>query len=193
MNDLFHVCYREAEEFCDDKASTASNHDVKQSCDFFEFSNLTVGQVASASSAAVGGGAVQAWVQSLIELVRRKAKDALQGSVNFWYCKIYQLLIENVLGPCNRKVVLGEFSKLIGCGTDSIENEASEITAKRWAGFFQKMAIQMTVNSPLENDHQGHMAIDAVRATHQSRACVHKIPHQDWHIDRQAVTQANIL
>ena len=165
MDDLFDVCYQKGEKFCDNthNASITSDLDVKLKCADFQFHNLTVGQVASASSAAVGGGAVRAWVQNLIELVRQKAKDALKGSVNVLYCSQYRMLIENLLGPCNRKLVVEEFFKFLGCETDSVEKEDSEITAKRWVGFLRKMAVQMTVNSPLANEHRGHMAIDAVR------------------------------
>ena len=162
MNDSFRVCFQEKDDFCEDGASNASGADVKSECAQFEFHNLTVGQVTSASSAAVGGGAVRAWVQSVIELVRRKAKDALKGSVNVLYCSQYRMLIENLLGPCNRKIVLEEFFKFLGCETDSLEIEDSRITAKRWVGFLQKMAVNMAIKSPLERDHQGHMAIDAV-------------------------------
>ena len=185
MNDLFHVCYHENEKFCNDTASITTDAPAKQGCGYLRFRNLTVGQVASASSAAVGGGAVRAWVQNAIELVRRKAKDALKGSVNVWYCKIYALLIENLLGSCNRKLVLEEFSKFIGCGSDSIEKEDSEITAKRWVGFLQQMCIKMTVDSPLVNNtyHQGNMAIDAViqiRLT-WTNTCTHTRTHTRTH------------
>jgi len=181
MDNLFNVCYKENEDFCDNDASLNSDAPGTQHCGEFRFRNLTVGQVASASSAAVGGGAVRAWVQNAIELVRRKAKDALKGSVNVWYCKIYVMLIENLLGSCNHKLVLEEFSKFIGCASDSIEKEDSEITAKRWVGFLEKMAIKITVDSPLANGttHQGHMAIDAVIKVQRAfkTPCTHTHTH----------------
>ena len=105
-------------------------------------------------------------MQSVIELVRQKAKDALKGSVNVLYCSQYRMLIENLLGHCNRELVVEEFFKFLGCETDSVKREGSDITAKRWVNFLEKMAIQMTVSGPNPNDHQGHMAIDAVRAMH---------------------------
>ena len=166
INNSFDVCYMENEKFCGDNASITSDPDVKPACGEFEFHNLTVGQVASASSAAVGGGAVRAWVQSVIELVRRKAKDALKGSVNVLYCSQYRMLIENLLGSCNRNLVVKEFFKFLGCEHHDedlqVLKEDSSITAKRWAIFLQKMAIKMTVSSPLSTGHKGHMAIDGV-------------------------------
>merc|ERR1719201_3365854 len=175
MENLFDVCSVHGDLFCGDRkkvippklntiidtlwgwlgdSAQAGLIDRKPKCDDFQFQNLTVGQVASASSAAVGGGAVQAWVQSVIELVRRKAKDALKGSVNVLYCSQYGMLIENLLGPCNRKAVLKEFFRLLGCETDSEKKEDSKVTAKRWVEFLQNMAVQMAIKSPLESDHQ---------------------------------------
>ena len=183
MNNLFDVCYKKNEAFCGSNTSIISDPNVKSACGKFEFHDLTVGQVVSASSAAVGGGAVRSWVQSIIELVRRKAKDALKGSVNVLYCSQYRMLIENLLGPCNRKTVLKEFFELLGCETDSVTKEDSKDTAKRWVGFLQKMAVQMAIKSPLASDHQGYMAIDAVivtelRQTHTRTQRTHKIRHK---------------
>ena len=170
MNGSFRVCLQEKESFCENGISSTSNNDVMANCGDFQFRNLTVGQVASASSAAVGGGAVRAWVQSVIELIRQKAKDTLKGSVNVLYCSQYGMLIKNLLGSCHQQLVLEEFFKFLGCETDSLQKEDSEITAKRWVGFLKKMAVQMNVSSPLANDHQGHMAIDAVRSTQTTYA-----------------------
>ena len=83
--------------------------------------------------------------------------------MNFWYCSHYRVLIENVVGACNREFIVEEFFKLLGCETSDGTIEDSATTAKRWAAFLQKMAIQMNVTSPLGHDHAGHMAIDAVR------------------------------
>ena len=52
----------------------------------FDFGGLTVGQVASASSAAVGGGAVQVWMQNLIELARQSVRN--KGG---WRCRCWVL------------------------------------------------------------------------------------------------------
>ena len=187
MENLFDVCFIHGDAFCGDSNKTIhpkrntivdtlwswlgdSTHanpiDGKSECGDFQFQNLTVGQVASASSAAVGGGAVRAWVQSVIELVRRKAKDALKGSVNVLYCSQYRMLIENLLGPCNRNLVIEEFFKFLGCEHHDeglqVLKEDSAITAKRWAFFLRKMAVKLAVSSPLSTGHTAHMAIDAV-------------------------------
>ena len=131
-------------------------------CVNFALHNLTVGQIVSASSAAAGVGAVPAWVQSLIELVRQTAKDRL-SAVGFLCGDMYKLLLESLVSSCNKEVVLKEVYKFMGCATDTVKTEASFITAKRWVRFLRKMAIEMTASSPGGNTHAGHMAIDAVR------------------------------
>ena len=135
--------------------------------------------MASASSAAIGAGAVQAFVQNVIEFVRKYARDTMAGPVSMLSCSIYRMLIENLVGPCNRNAVIDEFHKVLGCTTEHDQQnnvvEDSAITAKRWVGFLQKMAIQMTVSGPLGNDHKGHMAVDAVIAMHNLHGHIPKL------------------
>ena len=202
-NELFELCYLENSaceyEYDDRSRSAKFVTQVKETlpswlgysaeavdklspplCDDFEYRDLTVGQVASASSAAVGGGAVQAWVQSVIELARQKAYDSLQGGMNVFYCEHYEMAIKALVGQCNQKIVIEEFDKLLGCQKPDLAKEDAAITAKRWSRFLKKMAIQMNVKNSLGRDHAGHMAIDAVRhtrtptSTHAQRTHVHK-------------------
>jgi hypothetical protein len=176
MKDAFDVCYRTEDDFCfhtpnisrfealSSWFTTSSTPRLSTGCSNFKFKSLTLGQVVSASSAAAGGGAVHSWVQSIFELVRQRAKDALQGgTVNLWYCSHYRMIIESVVGMCNQEVVIDEFLRVLGCETSDGTTEVSDSTANRWVKFLQRMAIRMTVDSPLGSFHAGHMAIDAVR------------------------------
>ena len=133
-------------------------------CTDFNLGGLTVGQVASASSAAAGGAAVREWVHNILELAQHKAKHALKGgSGNIWYCSFYRMLIDNFVGACNKDSAVDEFLKLTGCETSDGKKEDSEITAQRWSQFLEKMAVQMVMNSGSpEHVHAGYMAIDAV-------------------------------
>ena len=133
-------------------------------CADFNLGSLTVGQVASASSAAAGMTAVREWVHNIIELAQHKAKDALKGgSGNIWYCSFYRILFTNLVDDCNEDIAVEEFLKLTGCETSDGKKEDPAITAKRWSQFLEKMAVQMVMNSSsLEHTHAGHMAIDAV-------------------------------
>ena len=130
------------------------------SCDDFKFQSLTVGQVVSASSAAAGGAGVHEWVYGLIEMVRQQAKDALQGDVNIWYCSHYRMIIEAIVGSCNRQVVIDEFLTLLGCSTSEGVKEDAAVTSQRWTAFLEKLAVKMGLQ---ETGHEGYMAIDAVR------------------------------
>ena len=131
-------------------------------CANFNLGSLTVGQVASASSAAAGGGAVQAWVENVIELVRHKIKDIPVR------CTVIPMLIKKLVTPCDRKVIVEQAMTVLGCKSSDGQKQDAKVSrvsiAKKWTAFFQKMAIQMTVNSSL-GSHAGHMAIDAVRPT----------------------------
>ena len=133
-------------------------------CTDFNLGGLTVGQVASASSAAAGAAAVREWVHNILELAQHKAKHALKGgSGNIWYCSFYRMLINNFVGACNKDTAVDEFLKLTGCETSDGKKENPAITAQRWSQFLEKMAVQMVVDSDSpEHVHAGHMAIDAV-------------------------------
>ena len=98
----------------------------------------------SASSAAVGGGSVQAWTQNLIELARHHSPP----------CAALPFLIQRVSDDKN---VTDEFLKLVGC-----QDEDSYITSAKWSNFFRKMAVKMDV-SDSDSERSLHMAIDAVR------------------------------
>ena len=145
-------------------------------CSNFAFRDLTVGQVAASSSAAAGGGAVQPWVQALVELVRKKVRDMLKGPMGLLCADIYKMLTESIVTPCNRDIVLKEMSAFMGCQGDGETIEKSAITAKRWTRFLQKMAIKLNASSPTGGTHAGHMAIDAVgRTNNWQNACYGQI------------------
>ena len=182
MKGLFNVCYKKADSFCLHASSKISMFQtIKETvsglfghsesttsstkCDSFEFETLTVGQVVSASSAAAGGAAVQAWTQSMLKLAQQTAKDALKGGeLNVWYCSHYRILFENILAPsCNRERVVEEFLKVLGCETHDGQIEDFAHTAKRWTAFLKKMAVRMSMTHQLGNSNAGHMAIDGVR------------------------------
>merc|ERR1719174_160200 len=136
----------------------AEEDPLKTECADFQFRDLTVGQVASASSAAGGLGAVEPVVQGLIELARKKAKDAM----NIFYCRIPQILVEAAVPQCNQRVVIEELNKFLGCRDDiSKIKEDSSTTANRWVGFTRRLAIEMSVSTPLGNNDVGHTVADA--------------------------------
>ena len=203
MKGLFDVCHTEKNKFCPQSSTTnnissswgqlaASSFDaVKETlsnywqqpaepltnaseCVNFNLNSLTVGQVASASSAAAGGGAVETWVRNAIMLARKKTRDIPMR------CTVLPMLLQKVLAPCNLAAVTEETMKFLGCKTlsiwenlfPSVETRNSAIIAKKWSAFLQKMAISMTVDTPL-GKHDGHMTIDAVGST----SCV-RIPTQ---------------
>ena len=162
-------------------------------CDDFYFNSggLTVGQVTSASSAAAGGGAVQEWVQNMIELARHKV-DGVPG-----VCSATGYLLRQVVAPCNQDRVVDEFHRLIGCGTGAYTQEPSETaarwsgfqepsaeTAARWSGFLQNMAVKMNISNSSDgqtNIGQG-VAIDAVRqASHALLTHTHTPTHTHTH------------
>ena len=176
INGSFDVCYAKKDDFCLDPpnsssyfemlsewVSTPSNPRLINTCDEFNLGSLTLGQVVSASSAAAGGAAVDPWVQSIFEMVRQIAENALGGStVNPLYCSHYQMIIEKLVGMCNKEVVVMEALRALGCETSDGERESVVQTAKRWARFLGRMAIRMTVDTPFKGSHSGDMAIDAV-------------------------------
>ena len=123
---------------------------VTADCDFnLSFDGLTIGQVASASSAAAGVGAVHPWVQNLIEL----------GQYHSPPCPVVSFVSDRVSDDEN---VTDEFLKLVGC-----QQEPSAVTAARWSEFLRGMAIEMDVSdSHGERKMSHHMAVDAVRQQH---------------------------
>ena len=173
MEGLFDVCHIESDDFCpsattDQNASNvwdqlvASSFDsVKETvsrfwskstaastniseCTSFNLNPLTVGQVASASSAAAGGGAVQTWVQNAITLVRKTTRSVPMR------CTVLPMLIENFLSPCNAEAVKEEIMTFLGCKSFSIwekfssswANRNSAIIAKQWSAFLQKWQLR---------------------------------------------------
>ena len=67
---------------------------------------------------------------------------------------------------CNQRVVIEELNKFLGCTDDVVKRkEDSSITANRWVGFMRRLAIEMSVSTPLGNNDVGHTAADAVGAT----------------------------
>ena len=139
----------------------------------FSFNGLTIGQVASASSAAAGGGAVTVWVQSAMELARHEIASSFPGGMSAMTCNVLTSVLKQMVTMCNPDIVLNEFRKLIGCKIHG-EKEKSVKTAERWSGFLKKMAIAMNVTNSAGQTHTGHMAIDAVRHHHtitHSRIC----------------------
>ena len=172
IDNLFDVCIRENKIFCDDDASITRNQKSRRDseCTRLRFVNLTVGQVASASSAAAGGAAVEAWVQALIELTRHATKDGMQGFIN-WCSNIVDFSMkyfDSTMSPsCNRDIVYQEILNVLGCPNKKGKKEDSRLTAKKWSKYLRKMAIPMTVHRSLDQYHKGHMGIDAVRPSPQ--------------------------
>ena len=175
MDGAFKVCYQSKDDFClhprnisvvDNPWSwfeSSSDPGSSTQCGDFKLKPLTLGQVVSASSAAAGGAGVLPWVHSLFELVRRYAKDALKGGVNVFYCSHYRILVEKLVGMCNKEIVVDEFLRVLGCPTSDGTKESAGSTAKRWSAALQRMAIRMTLDDPFGSAHEGDMAIDAVR------------------------------
>jgi len=185
MDNLFQICHRERDGFCDDDRSNATDslwssfftpsETSAPTCAEFVLHNLTtVGQITSASSAAAGGASVHAWLQSIVEIVREKVKGTLKGPMHVLCSDIYKVITENLVSPCNREDVLTELYKFLGCETKNVAIEDSYTTAKRWSKFLRKMAIPMKSSSPLGDSHVGHMAIDAVRPNTHTHARTHK-------------------
>ena len=177
MDNLFEVCIHEEKAFCDPsitwKPKSIRGLLLGRNCVRLGFHDLTVGQVASASSAAAGGAAVEAWAQSLIELARQIAEDSLPGFSRL--CSEAVKFLMQYVGPtmCTREAVYQEILKVLGCASQNHEKEDSERTVKRWSKFLRRMAIQMTVDSPLQQYHKGYMGIDAVGPTPHIRLHVH--------------------
>ena len=141
-------------------------------CGFnLSFDGLTIGQAASASSAAVGGGSVQPWAVNVIEFARHHRPP----------CSVMPFLIEQVSEEANVK---DEFLKLVGC-----KNEHSIVTAARWSKFFRSMAVNMNViDSKGEQTMSHNMAIDAVRqhtscTAMQRHACTVNRPKRPSYMD----------
>merc|ERR1719331_1451250 len=85
--------------------------------------------------------------------------------MNIFYCRIPQILVEAAVPQCNQRVVIEELNKFLGCRDDiSKIKEDSSTTANRWVGFTRRLAIEMSVSTPLGNNDVGHTAADAVGA-----------------------------
>lgn len=127
MNDQFEVCHVEknGQHICGD-------HD---------FSNLTVGQAASASSAYPGYLTVQSWMQSIFTQLRAKVGSMLTttGLTGYLTCgflrKVAGLFLK---GHCNEDAQT-EIAKIIGCRSETLEE-----TTARWTKFMTNMAIDFT-------------------------------------------------
>ena len=194
MDGAFELCYKSRDDSRSNRPnishletllnwfSSPSDPKSTTNCLDFKLESLTLGQVVSASSAAAGGVAVQPWVESIFELVRQHAKDALKGGkVDLWYCSIYQMLVQNFATMCNQDVVVDEFLRVLGCETSDGTKESVSSAAKRWSAALQRMAIRMTANNPFGDAHAGHMAIDAVRPVLRTHA------HRDLYITNSTV------
>ena len=193
---LFDVCHTQKDDFClqpppSDVLGVGSmwrswtQPAAPSNCTKFNLESLTVGQVASASSAAAGGGAVQTWLQNVIDIVRENTRGIPMR------CMVLPILVEQFVTPCNRDIVVKQAMKFLGCKSsgggemesNEIDVEHSARIAKQWSAFLQKMAIQMTVDTP-SGKHTGHMAIDAVRST----PC--RYVNRQWHsIETDAIHQ----
>ena len=140
--------------FWSDHKMNATSEPIRD-CDTFnfDFEGLTIGQVASASSAAAGVGAVRAWIQNVFDFAREKTDEAMGGL----QCRISETLIGQVF---YEQHVKDEFMTLLGCN----KSETSRTTAERWRGYLHGMAVKMNLsNSTTGESHMSHMAIDAVR------------------------------
>ena len=131
----------------------------------FDFGELTVGQAASASSAAAGFAAVRPWVQSAIELTRAKVKVMAVGGINYFYCQQAELVFRSLIEKCNQDPVVKEFKKLIGCRKLFARPEEAYTTAERWTGFLQKLAVSMKLSTQQGQSVKDYSAFDAVRIT----------------------------
>ena len=135
-------------------ARNIAKQELNRQCDTynFDFEGLTIGQVASASSAAAGGGAVRVWVQNVLEFARVKLEEAMGGL----HCRVTPPLISQVF---DQQSVKDELMTLLGCN----ESEHSGTTAERWSGFLRDMAVKMKVtNSTGGESRMSNMVIDAV-------------------------------
>ena len=148
-----------------------------QTCnDFkFDFSDLTIGQATSASSAAAGPAASHTWVQSIFEFARIKAHtvSTLQtytGSAieKFATCGAIKTVLQKAIGPCQQDVVLDEIYRILNCNS-----EDSSVTAKRWSHFLRKLAIKFKMSSDKGETAESYMAFDAV-GRHLACTCVHR-------------------
>ena len=122
----------------------------------FDFDGLTIGQVASASSAAAGAGAVQTWVQTVVEFARVTIDEAMSGL----QCRVFPAMISQVF---YQQRVKDEFLTLLGCN----ETETSGTTAERWSGWLRDMAVKLKfMNSETGESRMSNRVIDAVVLYH---------------------------
>ena len=122
----------------------------------FDFDGLTIGQVASASSAAAGAGAVQTWIQTVVEFARVTIDEAMSGL----QCHVFPAMISQVF---YQQRVKDEFLTLLGCN----ETETSGTTAERWSGWLRDMAVKLKFsNSETGESRMSNRVIDAVVLYH---------------------------
>ena len=133
MDNLFEVCIHEEKAFCD-PSITWKPKSIRallqaRNCVQLGFHDLTVGQVASASSAAAGGAAVEAWAQSLIELARQLTEDSLRGfsSLCSEIVKFPMKYFGSTMSAtCDREVIYQEILQVLGCASQNHEKEDSQ-------------------------------------------------------------------
>ena len=151
---------------CEIKDKKAKFKDGSAKCELeFDFEGLTVGQVASASSAAVGGATVPSWLRNLVEATRHAIGTAKGGPTKSALCKygIPYAWKKTIAPPaCAGTTAFDKIMELLNCKDSKTPLQVAE----DWSDFLVKMAVQMQVkNSKNEDKKKIHMAIDAVRSS----------------------------
>jgi len=144
VNALFEVCHVE-----DNGQHVCGDHD---------FSDLTVGQTASASSAYMGFTTNRVWMKAAFTQIRASLADMVptDGVTGFFTCKFFKPILKLFLkGHCNQ-AIQKEIANIIGCRDESVEE-----TANRYTGFLQNMAIDFSRGVNGEKD-TSKMAFDAL-------------------------------
>ena len=151
---------REKFSICEIKDKNAKYKAGSEVCEVeFDFDGLTIGQVASASSAAVGAATVPSWLQNLIQSTREAVGTAHTSAVKTGLCSygIPHVFKKTIAPPpCAGNTAQDKILELMNCKNSKTALQAGE----EWSNFLRKMAVKMKMkNSPKS---ESHMAIDAV-------------------------------
>ena len=162
-NELFDICHQDntagdARGGLFKRDPTPEEIEAEQVCgDFkFDFNGMTIGQAASASSAAAGPVASKTWMQNLVQFARTAAQtEGLVKKVAM--CTAITTILRRVIGKCNQDAIIDEIRHVLDC-----ESEDSEVTAERWSSFLRKMAIEFKMSTDSGQSTDSFMAFDAV-------------------------------
>merc|ERR1719182_284479 len=125
-------------------------------CGDHDFSKLTVGQAASASSAYMGFTTVRPWMKAAFTQIRSTVPIPTEGLTGTLACKAARPFLGLFLkGHCNR-AVQAEIGKITGCRDETIDE-----TTNRYTRFLRNMAIDFTRAVKGETD-TSKMAFDAL-------------------------------